>query len=42
MRAVASALKKLEDDGEGGKAGKLRAQVETVIGKLLDEAGLSV
>ena len=42
VRAVASTLKKLEDDGEGGKAGKLRAQVENLIRKLVEEAGLSV
>lgn len=42
VRTVASLLRKMTDEGEGQKADKLRAQVETIIGKLMAEAGWTV
>ena len=42
VRTVDSILRKMKEEGEGQKADKLRAQVETIIGKLVEEAGWTV
>ena len=42
VRTVFGVLKKVAEDGDPQKADKLRAQVETIIGKLMAEAGWTV